>query len=1051
MKITDLSIRRPVTIVMVVCIVLLLGFISLTNLNMDLFPEMNLPVAVVITQYSGTGPQEMETLVTRPLEETLSTVHNVEHIQSFSRMGVSVVIVQFSWGTDMDFATLEMREKVDLVEGMLPAGIEDPLIFKMDPNMMPVMTLALSGDINQWDLKQLAEDEIKNRLERIEGVASVDVLGGLEREISVEVKPEVLQAYGISLSQIIQTLRAENLNVSGGEAFEGDKEYLIRVLGQFAGVEEIGELRVSTPSGADLRLGDIADIKDGFKDVEKYSTIDGKPSVALFVNKQSDANTVKVARGVQQAIKELQERLPDTVEITTVVDQSEFIEKSIYNVVQNIIVGGLLAIIILFVFLRNIRSTLIIGIAIPISVIATFVLIYFGGLTLNMMTLGGLALGVGMMVDNSIVVLENIFRHRQQGADPIEAARVGSSEMALAITASTLTTISVFFPVVFVKGLASQIFSPLALTVSFALLASLAVALSLIPMMASQMLIPVPEHEKTADETRWQRFFRVTGKWLDTLNDRYRNLLEWALGHKRAVLLITGVTLVASLMLIPLVGIEFIPQMDEGLLSVNIELPHGTKLQRTEEIVARVKKIIEAQPEVETVFVTVGSRLGQSSGFMSGEGQSEYARVDVQLVDKNKRQRSTEDVVEVIRKKVQLIPGAEFEVAASDPLMPGGGGNMGAGTPIAIEIKGQELDTLKDIASDVAEMVASVQGTAEVKVSLENSSPEVQVVVDRAKAALYGLSASQVAGIVQASIDGQVATRYRTGEDEIDVRVRLSTRDTSMQDLLDLKLMTPMGVQIPLSEIGEVKIAEGPNVIERRDQMRTVVVTSELHGRDLGHVMQDIRAKIDKYVLPAGYTIEYGGESKEMAEAFGDLGTALIIAIVLVYMILAAQFESFVHPLVIMFSMPVSIVGVVAALLITAKSFSVPTFIGVIMLAGIVVNNAIVLVDYINQLRARGFNRDEAILMAGPHRLRPILMTALTTILAMVPLALGMGEGAEVRAPMAVAVIGGLSTSTLLTLVVIPVMYVIFDNMAAWVKSKMSFSVPGGRVTKMQS
>ena len=1039
MRLSEVSIRRPVTIVMIIAIVLLLGFISLTNLNIDLFPDMNLPIAVVVTQYSGTGPEEIETLVTRPLEEIMGTVQNIESIQSFSQTGSSIVVVQFDWGTDIDSASQDMREKVDMIRAALPDDCEDPMIFEMDPNMMPVMTLAMSGSVGLDDIKLLAEDEVKNRLERIEGVASVEISGGLNRQILVEIRPEALESYGISLQQVINSLRGENLNVSGGTVEEGGREYLVRVVGQFPTVESIGNVHISSPTGGSLRLGDIAVIEDGFRDIDQYSTVNGKHSVALFVSKQSGANTVEVARKINDTLEELRGRLPQTVEIFPVVDQSEFIEKSINSVLQNIILGSILAILVLFVFLRSVRTTLIIGVAIPISVIATFALVYFRGLTLNMMTLGGLALGVGMMVDNSIVILENIFRHRHEGADRAKAAYVGASEVAMAITASTLTTVAVFFPIVFVKGLASEIFTPLALTVSFALLASLGVALTLVPMMASQLLVTEVNGTGDNEDTLRGRIFAKTGAWLDGLDEKYRRLLQWSLGRKKTVLLITVGTLVLSIALLPLVGVEFIPTVDEGLMSVSVELPHGSTLERTEEVITRVTEIVEAQPETDTIMTTVGSQLGQSSGFMSGEGQSEYGRLDVLLVDKNERKRSTMEVVEAVREEVNKIPGAEFGVAASDPLMPGGGGDDG-GAPMSIEIRGNDLDTLARIAEDIHELVASVPGTREVYTSLEGGSPEAEIRIDRSKAALYGINPAEIGTVTRAAVDGQIVTRFRTGDDEVDVRVRFPEEyREKMQDLMDLKLSGSGGIQVPLSEVGELVLTEGPNVIQRNDQVRTVTVSSQLFGRSLGHVEKEIREKLDRYVLPSGYTVEYGGESKEMAEAFGDLSIALLLALVLVYMILAAQFESFMSPLVIMFSLPVTIVGVVLGLLFTGRSFSVVAFVGAIMLAGIVVNNAIVLVDYINQLRARGMDREEAILEAGPTRLRPILMTALTTILGMVPLAIGIGEGAEVRTPMGTAVIGGLLTSTVLTLVVVPVMYIILDNLGTWIRAKLRF------------
>lgn len=1035
MRISDFAVNRPVAVLMAVCAIVLLGAVSLSSLTIDLFPEMNFPVAIVATDYTGAAPQEVENLVTRPLEEVLGTVENVKDIESLSQVGSSLIIVEFEWGTDMDFATLEMREKIDLVESYLPEDTSDPLVVQMDPNMMPVIQLSVTGDLSPEKLTSLADDVISPRLERLEGVASVEPLGFVERQIQVRVEPEKLVNFGLSLPQVVQALQAENLSLSGGQVEKGKQELLVRVTGDFDSAKQVEEVPIYSPTGAVVKVKDIAQVVDGFKEQRMYARTNGKPSIGLAVRKQTTANTVSVVRNVREELETLKDLLPQGVEIATVMDQAKYIERSISNMVKNTIFGGILATIVLYVFLRNFRSTLVIALAMPISIIATFTMVYFSGLTLNLMSMGGLALGIGMMVDSAIVILENIYRHRQEGMSRIDAAKFGASEVTNAITASTFTTISVFFPIVFVQGLASQLFTQLALSVSFSLVASLLVALTLIPMLSSKMLkVNYFSHENgtliNGTDGGRNRLLKATGRWLGTLNRSYPKLLSWALSHRKAVVLIVTAATIGSLALIPVIGAEFIPSMDQSMMAVDVKLPNGALLEETEKIVAQVEEFVEELPEVETIFTSVGSATGNLGGGVS-VGGTENGRIDITLKPVNQRKRSTDQIVELVRKKVQTIPGAEFDVSSTDSFM--GPGMFMA--PIELVIRGDDLDVLDELARTVAERVKKVPGTREVKTSLEEGRPEVQVVIDRDKANLYGLSAAQIASVTRTAIQGQVATRYRTGGEEIDVLVRLDQQSRkNLQDLENVMIPSPAGYQVPLREVADLVITKAPNTIERRGQVRTVAVTSQLSGRSLGQVMKDIKASLEDLPLPQGYMLEYGGESKEMREAFGDLTMALLLAIALVYMILAAQFESLLHPLAIMFSMPVTIIGVVVGLVVTGRTFSVTTFIGVIMLAGIVVNNAIVLVDYINTLRRRGMERREAILQAGPTRLRPILMTALTTILAMVPLALGLGEGAEAQAPMATAVIGGLAFSTLLTLVFVPVMYTILEDLGQKVK-----------------
>ncbi|WP_227762429.1 efflux RND transporter permease subunit [Zhaonella formicivorans] len=1043
MRLSDFSVNRPVTVLMCVLVVLILGVVSLTNLNVDLFPELNFPVAMVMANYEGAGPQEVENLVTKPLESVLGTVNNVKNIQSHSLVGQAIIVLEFEWGTDMDFATLQMREKVDLVKRWLPAEVEQPTVFKMDPNLMPIMQFAMTGDMPMADLKKLAEDKIVSRLERLPGVAAAQISGGREREIQVKLDPVKLDYYGITFTQVAQALQMDNMNMSGGKVGKGNQDLLVRVTGEFQSAGDVGEVMLATPQGAQVRVKDIGQVIDGYKELSVIGRTDGKESITFNIRKQTTANTVKVSQAVNKALAELRKQLPDNVKLVTIWDSAEFIQTSINNVVDNIIIGGILAVVVLFLFLRNMRSTLIIGISMPISIIATFILMYFGHLTLNIMSLGGLALGVGMMVDNSIVILENIFRHREEGLDRIEASKFGASEVANAIIASTLTTIAVFFPIVFVEGIAAQIFKQLALTISFSLIASLLVALTLIPMLSSKMLAVTPVNEgihKSKGQALYYKMFTRTGAWLNALDNAYRRLLHWALTHRRRVVVIVTLLVLASIGLAPLVGAEFIPAMDQGYISIDVTLPYGSKLEETEKVVSRIEQILNKIPEVKVVASSVGSASGDLGGLSIGN--PENGKIDLALKSWKERTRSTQEVADQIRHEIKDIAGAEITVTVGDSAS-----SMGFSTsPVEVVIKGDDLKVLNDLASQVKGVLEGIEGTREVQSSMEEGRPEVQVVIDRQKAAAYGLNAAQVAGATRGAVQGQVVTRYRTDGDEIDIRVMLpEEKRRNLQDLSSLTVAGATGVQVPLSEVAELKILKGPNTIERRNQVRTVVVTSQIAGRDLNSITKEAQEKINSLAFPPGYEVEFGGAAKQMAESFGDLTLALVLAIVLVYMVMAAQFESLFHPFVIMFSMPVTIIGVVLGLLVTGRTFSVVAFVGVIMLAGIVVNNAIVLIDYINVLRRRGMERTEAILKAGPTRLRPILMTTLTTVLGMLPLAMGIGEGGEARAPMGVVVIGGLMTSTLLTLIFVPVVYSIFDD---WGKKLAGRRKKGVEVSK---
>ncbi|MEW6727325.1 MAG: efflux RND transporter permease subunit [Bacillota bacterium] len=1032
MKIVDVSVRRPVAVTMAVLAVLVLGWVSFTRLSIDLMPDMEMPYAAVFTQYPGAGPEEVERTVTDLMEQAVGTVENVTDVISVSKAGSSTVYVGFDWGTDMDFATLKMREKVDIYKPYLPRDAENPMVAAWDLSMMPVAIYGMSGSLDLETLKRTADDVVKPRLERIEGVASVAVQGGNQREIQVLVDPARMQGYGISLSQVVQALRMENLNQSAGKVLEGSKDYLIRVPGEFYDLKDIEGTVVQGAGGVPVRLADFAAVKDTFKENATVSRMNGRPSVAVIVTKQPTANTVEVVREVRKAVEELRKEIPGGIRFEAAFDQAKFIEKSINSMVSHLLAGGLLAVFSIFLFLRSLRSTLIIATSIPFAVIATFTLIYFSGGTLNMMTLGGLALGIGIIVDDAIVVLENIHRHRLNGMGMVEAATFGASEVGGAVLGATTTGIAVFVPIIFVEGLASQLFGPMGTTIGFAIFASFVVAVTLIPMLAARMLVINGKGDDFSGARPVRRVLRRFGRLIDALGEKYGHALAWGMRRRRRVVGLAALLFFVSLLLIPAVGAEFMPAVDEGQVSVRLSMPKGTGLAATDEMVSRVERIVQDIPEVETTMITLGVGTDEERAGIAGSS-SDQATIDLMLVPKAERDRTAGEIAEDLRGRFGAIPGADFKVTSDTGMM---GGMSGGG--LEVRVKGDDLATLDRIADRAVELISAVDGTREVESDLNEGRPEIRVEVDRERAAAYGLSVGYVASAVNAAMNGEVATRYRVGGDEIDVRVQLAEHARrNYADLENLVIVTPMGESVPLRDVAAFAVGEGPSTITRYDQVRTATITGKIAGRDLNSVIKDVRAKLDTIPLPPGYHIEYGGAAEEMMEAFGNLSLALVLAILLVYMLMAIQFESLLSPLAIMFSVPVSLTGMVLGLLLTGRTFSVAAFIGVIVCVGVVVKNAIVLVDYINILRGRGIEREEAIRLAGPVRLRPILMTATATCLAMLPLALGFGEGGESSAPMATVIIGGLVFSTGVSLLLVPAMYSILDDMGQKVRRRV--------------
>lgn len=1012
MNLYSFSVKKPITILMITLVILIVGIVSLTRIPLDLLPKIEIPIAVVSTSYKGAGPQEIEKLVTKPIEGAVATVGSVKNVKSISMDGNSLVVIEFNFGTNMDFANLEMREKIDLVKGYLPREVSNPMVVKVDPNALPILQLAFYSDEDLGKLQSQVMEIIKPRIERIEGVASVAVTGGNEKEVAIVVNEGELERYGLSMDRITQTIGAENLNLPGGQVHSGGKKLTVKTSGEFSSIEQIKALPIPLVTGGVIHLEDIAQISLEDKEINTISRINGKDGINMSIQKQSGANTVRVSEEINKELNEILKEYP-SLEMEIVLDQAKYIKDSIINVFKNALMGAAFAIIVLYIFLRDLKTTLIISVSIPVSIVATFILLYFRNITFNVMTLGGMALGVGMLVDNSIVVLENIYRMSEGGEPSDTAAIEGAKEVSMAVIASTLTTIVVFLPMVFVRGFTATIFKELAYTVVFSLLISLLVSLTLIPMLSSRSL------RKKKKIERKDIFYKFYGK----VEKEYKNILDWALRHKGWTVCIAVLIFIFTLTPLFLIGGEFFPPIDEGVFVVNISLPQGSSFKDINEVLGRLEGEIGNIEEVDTVFSTIG--VGSLVSTSSSSTNSNKGSITVILKPLNERNKSTFQVADEVRNIKKDIAGADISVDVSSELMGGLGGD-----PVNISIKGDDLDTLKGIGEDFKEIVKTVPGTREVKSNYEDGIPEVKIVLHRDMASQFGLSTYQVANSVRGNLSGVVASKYKYEGSEIDIVVKKEgSKDETIQGLKSLNIPTPLGSSVPLLEIADIQVEKGPVNIYRENQSRVVSVTSQIYDRDMESTIEDIEAKLKDYHMPRGYSYSFEGQHKQLVKAYRDLTLVLILAVVFVFIILASQFESFIYPFIIILSVPLSFSGAALFLLLSGKSLSVPAIVGGIVLAGIVVNNAIVLVDYINTLRKNGMEKDEAVRKAGPTRLRPILMTTLTTVLGLLPLAIRRGEGSEIQSPMAIAVIGGLILSTLLTLVLEPVLYIMFDNL----------------------
>lgn len=1016
MKISELSVNRPVTTVVIFLIIIVLGVYSLTKLAIDLIPDISYPIIAIFSNYKGVSPQEVEENLTRMIESSAAATSNVKKITSTSREGQSTVVIEYEWGTDMDESAADLREKLDLIRDYLPDDATQPAIYKFDPSTIPVMMITIEGDRDLKSLRYIADHDLKNNLEQIDGVANVAVFGGEERQVHVDLDRTLLASHNLSIDQVIAGIEAEHINIAGGTIDEGGLTYPLRTIGKFQSMQEIEDVVVANNNGVPVYLKDIADIYDGYAEYDMEVRIGWNDAIILVIYKQSGTNTVQIAKSIDKRVESLESFLPEDIKLVKFWDTSDYIKKSIGMVWQVALMGGVIAVFVLLVFLKNLPTTLVVSVSIPLSLITTFVFMYLFDLTLNMMSLGGLALGIGMLVDNSIVVLENIFRYREYGAKPMEASKLGAQEMSNAIIASTLTTIAAFLPLVFfIKGLASELFKDLAFTVTFSLISSLVVALTIIPMLTSKVR-RVKLKGRADSLSNIEAELAVRGRTLRFMDRQYKRILDWALSHRWRVIFIISGIFVVSLVLISAVSVEFMPESDESFVQITLRTPLGSSFETTTNTVDKIYTIIEkGVPEVKQTFVQIG-RSGEERGVES----TDRAEIMMTLKDLNQRKRNDKQIIEDLRSHIQEIPAVNARFST-------GGQSGGQGGNLSVIISGYDLKKGQILAEKFKAIMEGVGNIRDVRISREEGLPEYNVRVDRDRAAQYGISVAQVGQAIKRAFAGEeVSNVVLTGE-EVDILVRLEEEDRSTSGDLELVTVTsPYGVHIPLSNLVKTSRGYGPVAIERERQQRVIYVNARVLG-DVKGAVDAIKKEASKVVIPAGFGIKYGGSWERLQETVTDLGLVGLLAIIVVYLIMAALFESFADPFIIMFTLPLTFIGIVWMHIVTGTTFSAVSGIGVVMLLGIVVNNGIILVDYTNLLRKRGYDLIQAVVLAGRIRLRPILMTMSTTVLALLPMAFAVGSGSEMRTPMARTVIGGLLVSTLLTLVFIPVVYTMLN------------------------
>jgi len=1016
MKITEVSIKRPYAISMVFLGLIVFGIISIYKMSIELFPNITFPRMVVMTTYPGAGPLEVESQITKPLEKELSTLNNLDKITSTSSENVSIITLQFTWGTNLDAISNDVRDRIGLITPYLPEDAQQPLIMKFDVSMIPVVMFSIQGNIDPKELDKIAKD-FADRLQRVPGVAGAYALSNTTPEVQIIFDPARLSGTGISIEQVVNILKAQNLNFPLGIVETGTKVYNLRVVGEYKDLKEIGKTVIGNQKGVPVLLNQVAEIRFQSREQQSISKTNGIPSIVGMVQKRADANTVNVCNGVLKMIEGLKKELPPGVSVDLIFNQADFINRSIKNTANTLIVGAILAIVVLFLFFGNLRSTIFVAISLPITVFFALFMMFIFKMNVNMISLSGLTIAIGMVVDCAIVVFEAIYRHRtEKGEDPDLASILGTKEVGMAITASTLTTIAVFLPLLLVRGFASVFFNQLAWTVTFALVSSLVVALTIVPMLTAKFL-------KLKKEPGPVELF--VKNYYKKIENFYLRIIRWALNHRRTTIFGTAGLFVISLFLLLFIGAELTPEADQGQIQIQAEMPVGTNLATTDSAVNILAKIIsEEVPEMRVMSINVGAGTGVASIFTGQTQGSHTASITIRLVPREERKRTAKQIQHDLRAKINSIPGLLCRFTSQTTTM-----LMGTGKPIEIKVFGYDLSDATRLNNELLKRLKGVKGLVDLESDLNQGLPEIQFIIDREKASQFGLTPYQIGLALRSRIEGIIASQYRISGDEYDMRVILKKefRDTP-QKIAGFTIPTPLG-EVPIRNFLKDTTATGPTKISHEETYRVFTISGNVEGRDQNSVAGDVRKVLSEIPFPPGFKYELGGGYREMQTTFRDIGLVILLAVFLVYIIMVGQFESLKEPFIIMFSIPLALIGVLWVLFFTNTTINMQSLLGVLLLAGVVVNNAIVYVDYTNQLRRnQKMPLYDALIEAGRVRLRPILMTALTTIFGLIPMALGIGSGAELRAPMARSVIGGLTFSTFLTLVFIPTLYLVIER-----------------------
>ncbi len=1016
MSIYKSAVNRPITTLMLFAGIIVLGIYALVHLPIDLYPEMEFPAISVMTTYQGANASDIETNVTRKLEDSFNSIDKLKQITSVSYDNLSVIFLEFEWGTNLDEASNDLRSAIDFTYDILPEDCDRPSIFKFNTSMMPILFYAITAEESYSGLAKMLDERVINPLNRIEGIGSIDLAGAPRRKIYVEIDPKRLDAYNLTVEQIGAAIGSENIDMPSGNVKMGRMDYQLRILGQFTESRQIENIVVGNMGGKPIYLKDVGILRDTVKDLSIEERIDGKQGLRLFVMKQSGANTVKITRQVNKQLAELAETLPPDVKITTIFDTSDFIIDAIRNLSETLLWALVFVIMVVLVFLGRWRATFIVGLAIPISLITSFIYLYFTGNSLNVISLASLAIAIGMVVDDAIVVLENIAKHIDRGTNPREAAIYATNEVWLAVIVTTLVVLAVFMPLTLVTGLTGVMFRQLGWIVSITIVTSTVIAISLTPMLASVLLRLAKAQER---KPRFG-YDRTIGLLFGKIERFYERNLRWALRHRGFVLISGGVVFIASLLLMKFVGTDFMPESDEGQLNIMVELQSGVRVEETMKTTRRIEGIIrEHYPEVELTSSSTGS--DDEGGFISmfSQSGSNVINFRLKLSSLDQRERSVWTIADGMRQELDNIPEIiNYDMNTQAHFM------GSAGNTVNVEIYGYDFNRTSQLASQLKDVIGRIEGAEDVQISREKERPELQIALDKDKLARHGLNTATVSMYVRNRVDGMIASRYREEGDEYDIIVRLEEEyRNSISDIEEISIMTPMGQKIKIAELGEVKEYWSPPNIERKRRERLVTVSVKPVGISLGELAGRIKAELEDINIPSDILVVVGGAYEDQQEAFADLFLLLMIGLILVYLVMASQFESFVMPLIIMFTIPFSFSGVILALFITNTTLSVVAALGAVLLVGIVVKNGIVLIDFINLMRDRDYELHDAIAISGKSRLRPVLMTSFTTILAMLPLAVSTGEGSEIWSPMGITVIGGLVFSTFLTLIIIPVMY----------------------------